>query len=191
MTFDDALHALSSRTFTPAIATFLGYIAYDRTDGEAWLYLGIAYTESGLHTDALQALHVAELLVEDNPELEEALGVTWLRMGDLQEAHRYFQQALLHPNPPTTIHRNMALMHLQSNDPERALPAIDRGISHNPDDVMNWYVKTLVLRACHDSKLDSKDYRFELKAALKELLGKKNTPPGMARSVREQLNTLF
>lgn len=190
MNFDDALRALSLRAFTPAIATFLGYLAYDRTDGDAWLYLGIAYTESGLQTEALHALHVAELLLENHPELDEALGVTWLRMGNLQEANRHFRQALLHPEPPATIHRNNAIMHLQSNEPEHALLSIDTGIARNPDDVMNLYVKTLVLNACNRCH-GSKDYRFELKAALKELLRQEHTPPGMARSAREQLNTLF
>lgn len=190
MSFDSALRALSSRAFTPAIATFLGYLAHDRTNGEAWLYLGIAYSESGLHRDALHALHMAELLLEENPELDEAMGVTWLRMDGLRQARRYLEQALVHLDPPPTIHRNIAMMHLQSGEPELALQSIEKSIAQNPDDVMSLYAKTLILRACNSDQ-QARDYRFELKAALKELLRRENTPPGMARSAREQLNTLF
>ncbi|TVR56226.1 MAG: hypothetical protein EA426_13955 [Spirochaetaceae bacterium] len=141
MDFCGAVQALASRSFAPAIATFLGYISHDRTDGNAWLYLGIAYTESGLLADSLHALHIAELLIDDNPELSQALGVTHLRSGDLPAARRHLEKSLNHSDPPASIHRNIAILYLQSGEIDRALHSIDSGIEKNPDDVLSLYAK--------------------------------------------------
>lgn len=189
MTYTDALLALSTGRFVPAIATFLGHVAFDRTDGEAWLYLGIGYSESGLLTDALHALHVAELLLEEDAELSEAFGVTYLRLGELDTAGTHLRRALAADNPPQSIHRNLAVLYLLQRGLDVALQSINRAIAGEPANVVNRYVKTLILRELHNR--DQRDYRFELKGELKQILATNEVPPQIASFAKEELSTLF
>ncbi len=189
MTYIDALHALSIGRFVPAIATFLGHVAYDRTDGEAWLYLGIAYSESGLLMDALSALQVADILLEDDPEVNEALGVTYLRLGKLDHAGTYLRRALAVDAPPLSVHRNLAVLYLLQEGYDAALLEITRAIAGDPDNVVNRYVKTLILRELNNR--DERDYRFEMKGELKRILATKEIPRQIAIFAKEELNTLF
>lgn len=147
MQYHDAVQALSRGAYTPAIATFLGHLAHNRTDGNVWLYLGVAYSEAGLLDDALHALHVADLLLEDDAELLEALGVTHLRRGDYREARSYLEAAMSHRDRPESVFRNLAMLHLKQGDTSTALEVINRGVAAHPEDVATLVARGVVMKA--------------------------------------------
>jgi tetratricopeptide (TPR) repeat protein len=102
MTYPEAVRALATGAFIPAITTLHGHLSDQQADGHAWMYLGIAYSETGHQAEALRALERARLIIDESAELDEAFGCTFLRMGEHEIAGTYFESATRYANCPAS-----------------------------------------------------------------------------------------
>ena len=193
MTVNDAVDALAMGAWAPAMAAFLGHLAHDRTDGRVWMYLGIAYAETGFQDEALQALRVAELLEEDNVELIEALGCTYLRRGEPGPALRYLETAVTYPDCPASVYRNLSVALFKIGNLMRALKAASAAIAMEPDDVLALYSKAIILtelgvrhnaasHVVHAPERIAPVTHDELRAVVADILSRTNVPPAITRS---------
>jgi Flp pilus assembly protein TadD len=112
MTYPDAVHALATGAFIPAITALHGHLSSSPVDGYAWMYLGIAYSETGFQAESLRALERARLIMDEGAELDEAFGCTFLRMGDYETAEIYFGSATRHADCPASVYRNLSMLFL-------------------------------------------------------------------------------
>ena len=173
MNYQEAVTALSKRNFVPAIAVFLGNLAYNPNDGHGWMHLGIAYTETGHQEAALEALHRADLLIEAAP-LSEALGCAYMRIDKLELARNYLEEAIALPDCPSSAYRNLGVVMLRLGDAASAEALIDIALDCAPDDAQTLYARTLLL----DRRYRLGDLRAKemLLNALEDLLRRPGAP---------------
>lgn len=188
MTYDEAIYALSKQKFMPAIAVFLGHLAYNPKDGEAWMHLGIAYTEAGFQQEAVEALHRAEIFSEETAELCEALGCAYLRMDRADLARHYLEEALLLPECPASAFRNLGVLLLQLGEAATAEALIEIALYGAPDDAQTLYAQVLLL----DEKLRRGDttVREQLSAALQDILRRPAAPQAIRSGASRRLAAL-
>ena len=193
MTYEQAIEALSRRNFTPAIATILGHLRDNPCKADAWLYLGVAYSEAGLQDAALEALDRAELLLnEPSAELCEAFGCTLLRLKRYGEARSYLQTALNLPNCPASAYRNLGVLEFKVGDLVAARELVETARDRGPDDLHTLYARIVVLdrllglqsHGAHDM------LRAELREALTDILGRPGLPKEMAAGATRRLTEL-
>ena len=193
MTYEQAIEALSRKNFTPAIATILGHLRDNPCKADAWLYLGVAYSEAGLQDDALEALDRAELLLnEPTAALCEAFGCTLLRLKRYQEARSYLQTALNLPDCPASAYRNLGVLEFKAGDLVAARELVETARDRGPDDVHTLYARIVVLdRLLNSPSHDAHDMiRTELRDALTDILGRPGVPKEMAASAAKRLTNL-
>ena len=92
--YETAESMIARRHFAPAIALLSGAVASDPSDARAWSLLGQCYTEAGHQTSAIAALMRAVILDDESGATCEALGVAWLRRGDIDTARSWFHRGL-------------------------------------------------------------------------------------------------
>ncbi|MCG8480009.1 MAG: tetratricopeptide repeat protein [Spirochaetales bacterium] len=182
MTYRDAVNALATGAFVPAITTFLGRVAHDRTDGEAWMYLGIAYSGTGHQDEALRALSTADLLLDDNAELQEAFGCTYLRLKQYKRARSYLEGAIRCLDCPASVYRNLAVVFLKTGDLPAALMTIDTSLEMDPDDVLTLYCKALIL--VETAGATDQSVEDELRIVLNNITRRPGVPPAILNGVK-------
>ncbi|MFW5812065.1 MAG: tetratricopeptide repeat protein [Alkalispirochaetaceae bacterium] len=188
MTYDEAIYALSKHKFTPAIAVFLGHLAYNPEDGEAWMHLGIAYTEAGFQQEALEALHRAEIYSEESAELCEALGCAYLRLDEVKLARHYLEDALLLPECPASAFRNLGVLLLQLGETKSAEALIEIALYGNPDDAQTLYAHVLLLE--EKARRGDDAARSRLSEALEDILRRPAAPPAIRSGASRRLAAL-
>lgn len=174
MTYEDAVRALSTGAYTPAIATFLGRVSHDRRDGRAWMYLGIAYSEIGYQDEALSALFTANELMEGDAELSEALGCTYLRLQRFEAAQQHLVAATRFGDCSASVYRNLAILFLKTERLGAALAAIDTAHEMDGDDVLTLFGKALVLEAI--GKSSSRSVEAEMRTVLRDIMRRRDAP---------------
>lgn len=188
MTYPDAVRALAAGAYIPAIATIHGHLTYEPTDGQAWMYLGIAYSETGFQTESLRALERARLIMDDNPELDEAFGCTVLRMGDYETARMYLEAATRYAGCPASTYRNLAILFFRTQKLQAALGAMDTALEMDSDDVLTLYGKAIILKQMETAT--GRDVAYELRIVLDDILRRTEVPTAVRRqaeSLRDEL----
>ncbi len=180
MTVEEAINALASGSWTPAITTILGHLAHDRSDGAAWMYLGIAYSEIGHQDASLEALSNAERYMAPNAELDEAFGCTYLRMDRFGEARTYLERATASGECPASVYRNLSIFFLKTGELDNALTAVETALQVDGDDALSLYAMVLVLVQIRNESLRNVD--DELRSALDAVLNHPGTPADIADS---------
>lgn len=189
MTYDQAVEAVAKGEFVPAITTFLGHLSHDPTDGAAWLYLGIAYSESGHQDEALKALSHADALLQPNAELSEAFGCAYLRKGDVSAARPYFEDALQFDDCPGSVYRNLSVLLLKAEDLDAAMETLRIGLARTPNDILMLFTKVLVLEAHRQNDAEGA-VRDQLQAVLEDILHRPGVPTQLAHIAEQHLATL-
>lgn len=189
MTYDQAILALAKGSFVPAIATFLGHLSHQPTDGATWLYLGIAYSESGHQDEALKALSHADALMPPHAELSEAFGCAYLRKGDHNAARLHFQDAMQFDDCPGSVYRNLSVLLLKAEDLEGAMEALRIGLERSPNDILMLFTKVLVLEAHRQNDTEGA-VRDQLQAVLQDILHRPGVPAQLAQIAEQHLATL-
>ena len=179
MTYPEAVRALAMGAFIPAITTLHGHLSYEPADGLAWMYLGIAYSETGYHADALHALERAGLIIDERPELDEAFGCTYLRMGDYEVARMYLESATQYADCSASVYRNLSMLLFKTQRLQAALGAIDTALEMDADDILTLYGKAIILKQIESTT--GKNVVFELTIVLDDILRRQHVPPEIRR----------
>lgn len=146
MTYPQAVQALAKGTFVPAIATIAGHLQHYPDDGPAWMFLGIAYSETGHFQAAIRALERASLIMDESAELDEAFGCTFLRMEEYDVAQQYLERAARFSDCPASVYRNLSILFLKTQRLQAALGAIETALEMDDDDARSLYGKVIILK---------------------------------------------
>lgn len=93
-----ALQAMREQKLDEAVKLLVRAIIADDRDSEAKALLGLAYSQKGLHTQAIRALQTATELTPQNPQFGYHLGQAHERAGNAEAAARaYAEVSALHP----------------------------------------------------------------------------------------------
>ncbi len=85
--FVDGLRAFDKKNFETAERKFVRYVATDKQNGEANLYLGVSRMQLGRWQDAQAPLEIALEKMPAHPDPKSRLGVTYAMLGDTAAAH--------------------------------------------------------------------------------------------------------
>jgi tetratricopeptide (TPR) repeat protein len=179
MTYPESVRALATGAFVPAITALHGHLSYNPADGHAWMYLGIAYSETGFQAESLRALERARLIMDDGAELDEAFGCTFLRVGDYEIARIYFESATGYTECPASVYRNLSILFLATRRLLAALGAIDTALEMDSDDILSLYGKVIILNQIETST--GKEVALELTIVLDDILRRQHVPPEIRR----------
>tara|TARA_B100000614_G_scaffold244307_1_gene248317 strand:+ start:580 stop:1143 length:564 start_codon:yes stop_codon:yes gene_type:complete len=136
---------IARRHFAPAIALLSGAVASDPSDARAWSLLGQCYTEAGHQTSAIAALMRAVILDDESGATCEALGVAWLRRGDIDTARSWFHRGLRALERSSdrdaraqrgSIMRNIAMALVMERRQREARFLLEEAIEESPDDLL-------------------------------------------------------
>ncbi|MFW5827358.1 MAG: hypothetical protein ACOCU4_04665 [Alkalispirochaeta sp.] len=186
MRYEEAVAALSTGAWLPAITALLGHLSHDPAHGKAWMYLGIAYSQVGFQEDSLRALYRADTLLEESAELCEAIGCTYSRMGQSELALADLNRAMSYPDCSASVYRNTAMLHLKGGHYLAALTAIETAMERDPDDVLTLLGKLFVL-AGMQRVLDF-DVREEMQVLADNLISRKGAPEHIRQTARQVLS---
>lgn len=146
LTYEDIHQLLAQHRYSAAIATLSGIVLESPDDAQAWSLLGQAYTEAGFHTEAIAVLMRAVLLDDEGPATSEALGVAWLRRGELATARTWFHRALTALDAGDrgtnsrgmrgSILRNLAMSLIMEEREQAARFLLEEAFEVNPADIL-------------------------------------------------------
>lgn len=185
MNREAAVAALRRRELVPAIVALRGHLSWSPDDGEAWMYLGIAYTEAGCHSAAIEALSEAEERIGERAELAEAFGCAYLRTGQVSIARACFERAQRLPGCPASVYRNLGVLLLKCGELATAAETVATGIERAPQDTMMLFTKVLVLDAIR-RRTGSHQAACEMEFLLEEILERREVPPALEVAARAQ-----
>lgn len=105
-----ALQAMREQKLDEAVELLVRAIIADDRDSEAKALLGLAYSQKGLHTQAIRALQTATELTPQNPQFGYHLGQAHERAGNAEAAARaYAEVASQHPGHKPSRERLQAM----------------------------------------------------------------------------------
>ena len=123
------------------------------------------------HDDVLESLRILSELVEDNPRsarAHSALAIIYAHksgqhlglpaLDTFREAQRHLDRALALDDELAEAHVGQALLDFfRDHQPEKALSALDRAVSLDPESALAWQSRAMVASALgrHDESLDS------------------------------------
>ncbi len=114
-------------------------------------YLGLAYKQRGMSSDAILHLQKALQLKPNYPEALNAIGTLYAEGGLTELARESFQKALADPfySTPHMAAYNLGSLYEKSGDLEHALSEYERALQFNPVYGQAWYRKAQILELLH------------------------------------------
>jgi len=139
--------------FVEAIKSLQGAVKENKTDHEAWYYLGLAFFQQPKKLkDAVKAFETAISLHPQFAAAHIALSYASLRQNRFSEAVRESRAALsIDPKLPEP-HYIIGLVHLKAGDPEEALNEAKETIRLNPNFSAAYVLKSMALISAYTNK---------------------------------------
>ena len=158
---------IAHRHFASAIASLSALTDEEPADATWWSLLGQAYTEAGHQDSAIAALMRAVLLDDEGPATCEALGVAWLRRGDLETAKTWFHRGLQAVAPVGgaesplrgSLLRNLSMAVMAEERPTAARFLLEEAAEASPRDLLTLHA--LSAQYLHTQRFDDAERLVE------------------------------
>lgn len=119
----------------------------EKSDPEAWHYLGLAQTKKGKFKDARKAFERAVALKADHAAARTGLAYALLRLGESYEAARAAERALALDPSDQQARFVLGVSYLRTDSNARALEQAEAALKINPSFAPALYLKVVALAA--------------------------------------------
>ncbi len=92
-----------------------------RKQGQAKLRLGVSYLQQGKNSLALNEFFKGEKLFPDDPEMKNAIGLTYMRMRNYEKAEKYPKEAVALKKDFSEAYNNLGLLYSTMGRSEEAI----------------------------------------------------------------------
>lgn len=130
------------REWSAAEAALRQAIKVDHRNAEAYRELGLLFSRTGRHDQAIAEFEKAMAIDPLFAEIYASFAQAYLYKRQFDAASRYIQMLLdMYPGNPTAYAEFRALLYIQQGKGRNAVDLLTESLKHNPNDY--WYSKTL------------------------------------------------
>jgi Tfp pilus assembly protein PilF len=149
--------------FDKAVARFKGSTDRDPGNPAVWFEYGETLRRAGQSAEAVTALERALAIAPQVYEAWTAMGHALVAQGKNPEATRCYEKALALQPDYTPALNPLAAQYLDTNQPKKALPLIDRAISAGIADTNTYLLRATVRLVQRENSAAAKDFETALR----------------------------